>query len=238
MPSQLIIKSHNPWKFWLKLVLQAIGMLLVAWVMYIYGQESAGYNNSALQNEQRRLQEQLYNSGKVAAELREKYTVLEQSTAIDRQAYDSVNISLKGLQSEILELQEQVAFYTGILSPKETASGLHLTSLNFSHIDDKNSYRFKLVLAQLNHNERLIRGQASLTIEGVVNGEPKQLSLSEASGGVIKTLKLNFKYFQTLEGDVVLPEGFTPSRVLVDLHPVGKGTSRIKKNFDWTDIAS
>jgi threonine/homoserine/homoserine lactone efflux protein len=58
MPSQLIIKSHNPWKFWVKMILVATAFGLVAWIMYIYGGDRAGYNNRMLQNEQRRLQKQ------------------------------------------------------------------------------------------------------------------------------------------------------------------------------------
>jgi hypothetical protein len=162
--------------------------------------------------------------------------VLDRSTSIDRQAYQNVDTSLKGLQNEILELKEQVAFYRGILSPKETASGLDLTSLEFNAIDNHNSYRFKLVLAQLKNNQRLIRGKATIIIRGIVNGEQKQLNLADISAGKLKNLKLHFKYFQTLEGDIVFPEGFMPSSVFVDLQPVGKGTSRIKKSFDWTDI--
>ena len=238
MPSQLIIKAHNPWKFWVKVLLFAVAFLLVAWVMYIYGYDKAGYDNHVLQNEERRLQEQIFQLGKANSELREKYTVLEKSISIDRQAYDNVDTSLKDLQDELLELKAQVAFYRGIVSPKETASGLHITSLKFSTIDNKNSYRFKLVLSQLKNNQNLVRGKARLLIDGVINGEHKQLNLSDMSGGDLAGLKLHFKYFQTLEGDVVLPEGFTPSSVLVDLNPVGKSTSRIKKNFDWTDIVS
>jgi hypothetical protein len=238
MPSQLIIKAHNPWKFWLKLLLFAAAFLLLAWVMYIYGYEQAGFDNRVLQEEQHRLQEQVFKLGKLNSELREKYTVLEKSNVIDRQAYNNVDTTLKDLQDELLELKAQVAFYQGIVSPKQTASGLHINSLKFATIDNKNSYRFKLVLSQLKNNQNLVRGRARLMIDGVLNGEHKQLKLSEVSGGKAPSLKMHFKYFQTLEGDVVLPEGFAPSSVLVDLNPRGRGTSRIKKNFDWTDIVS
>ena len=238
MPSQLIIKAHNPWKFWVKMALFAVALLLLSWAAYIYGYQKAGYDNHALKTERQRLQEQLSELGKSNSDLREKYTVLDKSTSIDRQAYSSVDTSLKDLQDELLELKAQVAFYRGIVAPKETASGLNITSLKFSAIDNKNSYRFKLVLSQLKNNQNLVRGRARLLIDGVIDGKHKQLNLEEVPGGDAADMKLHFKYFQTLEGDVVLPHGFTPSSVLVDLNPIGRGTSRIKKNFDWTDIVS
>ena len=237
MPSQLIIKTHKPWKFWLKMSLLATAFILVGWGMFMYGVDRAGYNNRLLQKEQLDLQQQISELGQANSELREKNAVLERSKAIDRKAYDTVDTALRDLQDEILELKEQVAFYSGIVSPKETASGLQLTNLKFSALDNPNSYRFKLVLTQLKNNKRLIRGKASIYIDGIIGREQKQLSLSDVTNGKQKSLKLRFKYFQTLEGDVVLPEGFVPSSVLVDLQPVSKGTSRIKKNFDWAAIS-
>lgn len=236
MPSQLIIKSHNPWKFWLKLILFATAFLLVAWGMYMYGQERAGYNNRLLQSEQRQLQEQIYQLGKLNSELREKSTVLERSSVIDRQAYEKVDTSIKTLQDEILELKEQVTFYRGIVSPKETAGGLYITSLKINTIDNQNSYRLKLVLTQLKNNQRMVRGNASLAIDGIINGEQKHLDLTDLIGDKSIDLKLHFKYFQTIEADIVFPDGFVPSSVQVDINPIAKGTSRIKKSFDWTDI--
>jgi len=238
MPSQLIIKAHNPWKFWGKFALSTVALVLLSWGMYVYGYQKAGYDNRDLVSERQQLQDQISELGKVNNDLREKYTTLDKSTAIDRQAYSNVDTSLKDLQDELLELKAQVAFYRGIVSPKETASGLDITSLKFSSIDNKNSFRFKLVLSQLKNNHNMIRGQARMLIDGVMNGKHKQLNITEVSGGDVADLALHFKYFQTLEGDVVLPRGFTPSSVLVDLNARGQGVSRIKKNFDWTDIVS
>jgi len=49
---------------------------------------------------------------------------------------------------------------------------------------------------------------------------------------------LKFKYFQTIEGDMVLPQGFVPSSVLVDLKPSGSDKNSITKTFNWMEIAS
>jgi hypothetical protein len=172
-------------------------------------------------------------------ELREKYTVLERAAQVDKEAYNTINGNLKELQNELLELKQEVAFYRGIVAPSETASGLNIMSLKFDSIGDNNGYRFKLILTQLKTNERVVRGQARIFIDGIMQGKQRQLSLSEVSGGKIKDdLNMRFKYFQNLEGDIVLPEGFAPSSVVVDLHPRGRGLTRIKKSFDWSDVAT
>jgi hypothetical protein len=97
-------------------------------------------------------------------------------------------------------------------------------------------FRFKLVLSQLRKNDRVIRGSAQLYIEGIQGEEQKKLTLQDLTMGKTREFKLKFKYFQNIEADLVLPDGFIPSRVLLDVIPIGKNRPRIKKTFDWSAI--
>jgi hypothetical protein len=136
----------------------------------------------------------------------------------------------------MLELKEEVAFYRGIVSPTETASGLSIADFQVSGIGEGSAYRFKLVMTQMKSNTRLVTGYARVAFEGVQNGAQVEHTLYKVSGGVLDKLKLRFKYFQNIEGEIVLPEDFLPSRVVIDVVPSGKGLTRLKKTFDWPDI--
>lgn len=206
--------------------------------MFEVGLMSAGHVNDTLQQEQSRLQEKIYLLGRENTELREKYAILERAGQVDKESYSAINVNLKSLQNELLELKQEVAFYRGIVAPTEAASGLHITDLKFESLGAGNGYHFKLVLTQVMKNDRIVRGRANIYIDGLQHGQQRQLTLSEVSGGKLPDLKMRFKYFQNIEGDVVLPKGFVPSSVLIDLLPSGKGKTRIKKNFHWSDITS
>lgn len=239
MSAQLIIKTHSPWKFWLKWLFLLAVLSLVGWLMFGVGRHTAGQVNQTLQQEQTRLQEKLYRIGRENTELREKYAVLERASQVDKESYNAINDNLKNLQNELLELKQEVAFYRGIVAPTEAASGLHITDFIVDPLGGENAFHFKLVLTQVLKNEYLVRGRVRLYIEGLQAGQQKQLRLSEVSGGKLDDdLSMRFKYFQNIEGDIVLPKGFVPSSVVVDLIPTGKGRTRIKKNFDWADITS
>lgn len=239
MSAQLVIKTHSPWKFWLKWFLLLTVVSGVAWLMFYVGQKSAGQVNQTLQQEQTRLQEKLYQLDRDNTGLREKYAVVERASQVDKESYNVISKNLKILQNELLELKQEVAFYRGIVAPTETASGLHITDLIFDPLDGGNGFHFKLVLTQVMKNDYIVRGRVRMFIEGLHAGQQKQLKLSEVSGGKLKDdLTMRFKYFQNIEGDIVLPEGFVPSSVVVDLLPTGKGRTRIKKNFEWADITS
>jgi hypothetical protein len=238
MAAQLIIKSHSPWKLWLKWVSLLGAFIFVGWFSYRYGIMTAGQVNIALQQEQQRLQQKVFELGRDNVSLREQQAVMQRSAQVDKEAYVEINQNLKDLQNELLELKQEVAFYRGIVTPSEAASGLNITSLKFDSIGDANGYRFKLILTQVMKNERIVRGNAKIFIDGLMQGQQRQLNLSEVSGGKLSNLELRFKYFQNIEGDIVLPDGFVPSSVLVDLKPRGRGKTRIKKSFDWSDITS
>ena len=190
--------------------------------------------------EQDNLKQQLFELGRENSDVREKNAELEQAVTIDKKAYKNVNSSLTELQKEILELKEQVTFYRGIVSPEQNATGINISSFKLNRLSgaDDAGYHFKLVLTQVRQNNKMIRGDANIYIDGLHNGEPKQLEVSKLINNSKLDLTLRFKYFQTIEGDVVLPQGFIPSTVMVDLKPKGQGQAAVKQTFNWHDSMS
>ncbi|MCI0505544.1 MAG: hypothetical protein L0Z73_05475 [Gammaproteobacteria bacterium] len=238
MASQLIIKSPQPRKTAMIILLTVIAFVGVGYGMYYYGHNSSGFDYEAIKISRSNMQQQLYEIEKENSKLRERNAVLEQASIIDKKAQNDVNGSIKRLQDEVLELKEQVAFYRGIVSPAQTASGLNITSFKLNKLGDVSGYHFRLVLTQIKQNNQIIRGKANILIDGLQNGEPKQLNISDIMGKAKDDMNLQFKYFQTIEGDMVLPEGFVPSSVLVDIKPSGSSQNSISRIFNWTDIIS
>jgi len=236
MSSRLTIKSHSLRRRRAKVALVLLALGLGGWGVFLLGQQAAGLDNGSLRAERDQLLAQLDEAEISNRQLSKRVAVLERAEQIDRQAYGGVERSLKQVQDEILELKEEVAFYRGIVSPAETASGLGVTRFNLFGMGEAGVYRFKLVLTQLRTNNRLVKGHARIAIDGVLHGKQTRLSLKEVSGGTLDRLKLRFRYFQNLEGDIVLPEGFLPSRVIIDVMPAGKGWQPFKKSFDWSDV--
>ncbi|WP_455376735.1 DUF6776 family protein [Kaarinaea lacus] len=238
MATQLIIKSPQPGKKALLISVLAVATLGAAYGSYYYGHSTAGFDYQQLKMTHEKVQQQLYEADQENTKLRETTAVLKKSADIDKKAYSDVDDTLKNLQAEILELKGQVAFYRGIVSPTQNAAGLNITSFKLNRLGEESSYHFKLVLTQVKQNDRMIRGKANIMINGLLNGESKKIDVSQLMGKTKQNLNLRFKYFQTIEGDVVLPEGFVPSQVLVDLRPVGRGQSAISQTYDWMDVQS
>lgn len=236
MPTNLIIKSHHPWRQGLKLLLLLFLLGVAAWLLVDYGHYRTGAMGQALLVERNELRVALENEQQKNRQLGGRVAILQRAGQVDRQAYAEVERTLEQAQDEMLELNEELAFYRGILMPTENSAGLNIADFSVTGIGEERAYRFKLVLTQLQANDRLVEGYARILFEGVQNGAQVQLGLKELTGGSLDKFKLRFKYFQHHEGEIILPEGFLPSRVLVNVLPSSRGLRKLKKTFDWSDI--
>ena len=231
--SKLIVTSHRPQKTKILVGLIITAFLFAGWSLFEYGRYRAGFdhieaakNYAELAATREALEEQL-------EQLREKKAVLERTLQVERKASNDVRISLTALQSEILELNEELAFYRGIVSPRDSRRGLHLQTFKLVPLGSDGTYRYKVVLTQVLKNERLAYGKVLLRFEGTDNGKTRVLNLADVSEKRVKELNYKFKYFQALEGKLQLPESFGLRRVAVEVRPRGRIENMIEKTFEW-----
>jgi hypothetical protein len=208
--------------------------LAVIWVVYELGQIRAGHNGFEARQHYSELESKFDEAREQNNELRRKIALLETDRKIDEEAYSQVEQRLTGLQDEILAQREDLAFYRGIVADQQT--GLRVQDFELLAGDVASSYSLRLVLAQAMRASQRISGSVELQVEGIRNGEPLTLGLTELGvvGEQRKSLAaFSFRYFQNLEADLVLPEGFAPQRVIVTLRPKGNRAKPLEKTYDW-----
>ena len=230
----LIVKAHRPWKSKFIWALVLLVLLISGWTLFDYGRYLAGYDSRDSGNEIEGLLQTQKHLEKRIELLREDKAVLQRAAQIERKAYNELDRTLKILQAEVLEHKEELAFYRGIVSPKDSSFGLYLQNFFLSQNGDTNSYRYKVVLTQVLKNSRLISGKVKLQFDGLLDGEAKILELKEVTAKKIKDLNYRFKYFQNIEGTVEFPEGFRLSRVNVQILPRGRQRDMIEKTIEWS----
>jgi hypothetical protein len=177
---QLKVKHHNPWKTRVFILLGALALGVGGWSLFDYGRYQAGYDSHESDLERLRLVALVDELQDDIELLREQKAQLERAAQIERQAYNELDTNLKVLQGEILELKEELAFYRGIVSPKEASRGLHLQRFSLES-NGLRSYRYTVVLTQVLKNDGLARGRVKLFIEGQQGNEPKTLDLAALS---------------------------------------------------------
>ena len=236
-PKQLVITSYQPWKLALVGVFVAIVLVACGAWLFDYGRRAAGFDSAAAAAERRRLMDRVAALDKENARLNEQSALLARTLQIDRQANADVKRTLNRLQSEIIELREEVAFYRSIVSPSGPRAGLNIQSFKVEYMGHGRVYHYMLVLTQMLKNSAIAQGVITLEIEGAQSGSPRKLALSDITVPPMKQISFSFKYFQDLEGNIQLPDGFTAKNVVIHILTRGKHPMTLEKSYPWPRTA-
>lgn len=229
--TRLIITAQPTWKLRLMQAGVVAAVLLSCWGLFEYGRYRAGFDGISAKIERFDHGNKVSQLEESIGELREQKAILERARQIDSEAYKQLDSELGGLRDEILELNKELAFYRGIVSPQGDSGTLRLQRFDVSPSGALHNFRYQLVLTQVLASNGITSGVVTMAVEGIAGQVPQTLSLAELTTGKSRELSFRFKYFQELAGDVTLPEGFVPKRVVVtvDAH----GTEKLQKSYDW-----
>ncbi len=232
------VKSRKPWRKAAAIALLSVSLIAGAWGLYDYGRYKGGYDSNRAGENLSQLRDRLDQLAVDNQRLNSQAAMLKQGSKVDQYAYKDVSQSLKGLQDEIYELKEEVAFYRTILEPGDTGKGLRIQSLKVQQGGQRNQYLYKLVLTQVLSKAQPVQGNVHVTIYGHQGADQGTLTLSDVTADKDEELHFRFKYFQKLQGVITFPDGFTPTRVALRVVPGGKAKEAVEKTFNWSEIGA
>ncbi|MBW8311670.1 MAG: hypothetical protein K0M64_06495 [Rhizobium sp.] len=163
-------------------------------------------------------------------QLRQNVATLRRSDQISRSANTELQASLAEREEEVSGLRADVAFYERLVGATGQRRGLSVHEAVFAP-EEGGTWRYTVTLTQNLNRGAISKGEARVSVEGVSQGRLRSLGWEEllqkpgAPGQ-----PFSFRYFQQLEGSVMLPEGFTPQRVRVQLRSDG---STVDQAFPW-----
>ena len=163
-------------------------------------------------------------------QLRQNVATLRRSDQISRSANTELQASLAEREEEVSGLRADVAFYERLVGATGQRRGLSVHEAVFAP-EAGGTWRYTVTLTQNLNRGAISKGEARVSVEGVSGGRLKTLrweDLVQKPGAPGQPF--SFRYFQQLEGSVMLPEGFTPQRVRVQLRSDG---STVEQAFPW-----
>jgi hypothetical protein len=202
--------------------------------VFEYGRISAGYDTVDAANQRGALEAHIAAlDGEIEA-LKQEVALLETHREIDREAYKEVESSLITLQAKIVEQQDAIAFYRGIVSPADGKPGLRVQDFKLTRGNEEREFNLRLILVQAMKHDRKVSGDVALSVEGSENGEAKSYALSELlPPDADEAWPFSFRYFQDFDRQIVLPDGFTPERIHVEVRSRTRSISSIEESFAW-----
>lgn len=232
---QFVVRAHDPRRAWL-----AIGLVLLAWLMslgLIWHIASGTVGEGELQA----LRERFATSEKTLDEkrhdieaLKEQVVISERADQVSRTANEALQQTLREREEEIASLRADAAFYQRLVGGQGERRGLTVHEFGLRPIGDSRGFGYTLTLTQNLKKGAVSEGEIAFEIEGVTDQKLVTLTWKDvAAGDDTAPLAFNFKYFQRLEGNLMLPEGFTPNRVVI--RASAKSGERAEQAFAWKD---
>lgn len=208
--------------------------LVAGYLVFEYGRISAGYNTVDAANDRGELVAHIDTLDDEVEVLKQEVALLETHREIDREAYKGVETSLIALQAKIVEQQDAIAFYRGIVSPADGKPGLRVQDFKLTRGGEEREFILRLVLVQAMKHDRKVSGDVSVSVEGSEDGEVKSYALTDLlPADADKAWSFSFRYFQNFDRQLVLPDGFTPERVHIEVRSRTRSISSIEESFAW-----
>lgn len=166
-------------------------------------------------------------------QLEQRAATLARSDQISRDANGDLQNTLAERDEEIAGLRADVAFYERFVGATAQRRGLTVHELQLQPSSDL-TWHFVATLTQNLNRGAVNAGRLLVSVEGTRAGKLQRLAWADLrqqpdAPGV----EYSFKYFQQVEGDLVLPADFKPTRVAVRLVP--QSGSPLEQSFSWAD---
>jgi len=220
------------------LMTRAVLVVIVAVFAYLvfeFGRIQANYNIVDAAKERQAYEDRIAGLENDIVGLKEEVALLETHRDIDREAYKDVEASLTALQAKIQEQMDAIAFYRGIVSPADGAAGLRVQDLRLTRGQAERAYNIRLVLVQSLQHDRKVSGDVSLSIAGEEGGAETtynyaQLLPEERNA----SWPFSFRYFQDFDREIILPDGFTPEKITIEVRSKTRSIKSIEESYAWT----
>jgi hypothetical protein len=210
-------------------------IVVIGYLVFEFGRIQANYNIVAAAKERQEYEDRIADLQDEIAALKQDVALLETHGDVDREAYKDVEARFTSLEAKIQEQTEAIAFYRGIVSPADGTAGLRVQDMKLSRGQTERAYKIRLVLVQSLKHDRKVSGDVTLSIDGEMDGAMTTYNYSQllpADGNA--SWPFSFRYFQDFDREIVLPDGFSPEKITIEVRSKTRSISSIEAVYPWT----
>ncbi len=168
---------------------------------------------------------------------RQSLSIATKRSEVDRLAVEKMRQQVADLRAEIANQQEDIAFYQNVMAGKKTKQSLKVEKIAVENALEPSRFRYQVVLAQVGKKHPWIKGNARVYVVGLNEGKKASFSLNHLNETMDQeVIPFRFRYFQKLEGELQIPDGFEPEYMQVRLQSEGRSPQVVEGQFSWSDI--
>lgn len=217
MPAQLVIRRAAPLRRLLLLAAAALVALVVIYLVYERGRFDGGYDHVAAAEQRARLREQIGSLEKANGALSARVAELDTLRIGRAQERAELARTIGELQTQVARQTQEIAFYRSVLSEGAGAhgEGLELREVRITPGTATGRFEVHLALLERTRPEADTKGTLQLSVQGSEAGKPATLDEAALTGGKAHDQAFSFRYFETLDAEISLPQGFRPERLTI-----------------------
>ncbi|MBE66355.1 MAG: hypothetical protein CMQ30_06770 [Gammaproteobacteria bacterium] len=169
------------------------------------------------------------------SELRRQVTILERSGVLDQKINESGEQTISRLRNQLATLEQDLTYYRNVVSKQADDTGLMISEWDLKRINQSSRYRYKLAVRQQDADgDTYLNGYVDVSVTGHQDGQTVIYSLNEISEEQEQDeIKLRFKFFQYIEGELMLPENFMPDYVRIVATEIAPVSKTIDREYPW-----
>lgn len=231
----MVVVPHRPTR---RLLVNCSLILLFAtttFIAYRFGLQSGADQERVDQLDRSQLAAEVLILEEENSSLRSEIALLDRSSVMDQQANNEVQETILTLRERVAELEQDVLSYRQAMSEEFEDVGLVVDQMDIESTELAGRFNYKLVMRQeQTNNETYLIGHARVSILGSIGGEQLELPLHEISDAEdLLEIKLRFRYFQNIEGQLQFPEGFMPEVIEIYAVETAPMAKTVNKSLPW-----
>ncbi|WP_416306330.1 DUF6776 family protein [Neptunicella sp. SCSIO 80796] len=207
---------------------------LVAYLGYCAGQAMAEYQRQQIAGMQASIDKFNDENNKLIKQL----NILGVELEIEKRANLKAQQDLQQAFSDNQQIRNQLSFYQKVMAPELSDNGFVIDSINFQSTNVEQHFRYSLVLLQQQKRKNFVKGDIRITLQGSSAGQMKEVDMLAQLDPPKTSLTFHFRYFETLNGEVDLPAGFMPEKIVIHakLSSQGSNNAEHERRFDWLEV--
>lgn len=221
---KLVLVPYRPFRN-LSLGVGGVVLIIAAGLLGFYLGKTYGIDvTGASPDEVQRLRQTVRMYADESQKMRDAASVAQHDREIVLAATEQLRQENKNLLASMASMEEQVALYKRLASPKGAAQALSIDKFEVNATSVRGKVGYRLMLTQATNNAT----DTTVSVEVRLNGGGKSLKMPVQDGGSYK-----FQYFQNVSGEWQLPAGFNPDSVDIVVVAKGAKAARVEKRFKW-----
>lgn len=235
----LVIRPHAPLRRLILTIALTVAILVGLYASFEYGRYYAGYNVFSVMQERTRLNDSIKQLKVTNHSLQAHIIELETLNAGHSREDQVVSRTIGDLQAQVARQTEELAFYRAVVAEGAPPIGVRVGTVRLAASKAPGSFLVHVSLVRAGKTDGMTTGTVNLTIDGQdPKGKATILDPKALAGTGDPDVTYDFRYYQDLEQTVILPQGFHPEHLTVEVSSTRKDIAPLSQTFPWSAVVT